>query len=334
MSRAEAIAAFQEQAARLAAEERKNPAAPAGVRGFCTCAGSGHRLSDETWAPQDRSEPPSIDVIYLHGVCESADTLPVRNLAAAVLHRGWRLRVPEHHGHGDSDGRPGLIHSFDVTVDDAAEYIGHCLSAENAAPSFALIGHSLGATVAAYLGGRLREQYGARFLGAVLLAPAVGADPAMLPPAPVIALLRVVSWMAPALRLPATPFEEPAGYCASDPPPGRNFRGHWPLGTSKVLLELTSERVPRDCLDGGLLRSAPAAFPAVVAIGRGDAMVPQETIEAFAAALTAAAAATSLVQPRVVEVGVGHQPLMGPGGSKAADSLIREVAGLASSAGH
>jgi len=333
MSRAEAIAAFQAQAARLAAEARKNPAAPAGIRGSCTCVESGHRLSDETWAPKDKSGPPSIDVIYFHGVCESADTLPVRNLAAAVLRRGWRLRVPEHHGHGDSDGRPGLIDSFDVTVNDAAEYVSHCIRAEDAAPRFALIGHSLGATVAAYLGGPLREQCGLRFLGAVLLAPAVGADPAMLPPAPVIALLRVVSWMAPALRLRATPFEEPAGYCASDPPPGRNFRGHWPLGTSAVLLELTSERVPRDCSEGGMLRSAAAAFPAVVAVGRGDAMVPQDTVEAFVAALTAAATAASLVKPRIVEVGVGHQPLMGPGGNAAADFLVREVAGFAASAG-
>merc|ERR1712039_1020378 len=117
----------------------------------------------------------------------------------------------------------------------------------DAAPRFVLVGHSMGATAVAYLGGRMRQQFGSRLLAGVMIAPAVGTHPAMIPPAPVVTLLRWVSNVCPSLSLPATPYEEPAGYCASDPPPGRNFQGHWPLKTASVLLDLTVKRVPLDC---------------------------------------------------------------------------------------
>lgn len=295
MSRAEAIAAFQAHAAQQASEARKNPAAPPGIRSSFRCKSSGRQLSDETWSPDAPSSPPAIDIIYLHGACESADSLPVRNLASVALKRGWRLRVPEHHGHGESDGTAGVVISFDDVVIDAADYIDGALKDEGAAKHFVLVGHSMGATAAAYLGGRLRQQHGSRFLGAVMIAPAVGADPDMLPNVFVLQALRVASWIVPSFSLSATPFEEPAGYCASDPPPGRSFRGHWPLRTARVLLDLTIRRVPEDCVQpDGFFRRATEAFPVVVATGRGDAMVPDEAVADFVDAFSAACAAAKV----------------------------------------
>jgi len=49
-----------------------------------------------------------------------------------------------------------------------------------------------------------------------------------------------------------TPTEDPSHY---DCPPGRttrNFAGPWPLGTSKLLLDVVSERIPSDVREGSL----------------------------------------------------------------------------------
>eukprot|EP00931_Biecheleriopsis_adriatica_P033488 TRINITY_DN19433_c0_g1_i3.p1 TRINITY_DN19433_c0_g1~~TRINITY_DN19433_c0_g1_i3.p1 ORF type:complete len:168 (+),score=38.89 TRINITY_DN19433_c0_g1_i3:226-729(+) len=163
-----------------------------------------------------------------------------------------------------------------------------------------------------------------------MIAPAVGADEDMIPNFFVVQALRLASTLLPSLSLPATPFEEPAGYCASDPPPGRNFRGHWPLRTAHVLLKLTMEKVPEDCtLPDGFFCSAAAAFPAVVAKGRGDAMVPDAAVEHFVEALSSACSTASVRMPRVLQIGSGHQPLMGQGGLAAAELVAKEIAELA-----
>ena len=232
-------------------------------------------LHYETWEP---ARAASATVYHCHGVCESNETVTVQRLARACVNRGLRLVAMELEGHGLSSGTRGLCGDFDRLVDAFAAFVAARVADTAASPrageAHAVSGHSLGATVALYASQTLRRN--ALFRGCVLLAPAVGVDARAVPPAPVVGLLKLASYVAPEATFGLTPREEPTHY-ASPPESERNFRGHWPLATSRMLLDVTSRRVTADLA----ARALKVDFPVYAIHGRKDRVVPLAAVAAF-----------------------------------------------------
>jgi alpha-beta hydrolase superfamily lysophospholipase len=99
-----------------------------------------------------------------HGARQTA-----RRLGAGFAARGHVFVALEQHGHGRSTGQRGLVVSFDLLVQHALQFVEHVVGAGRVI----VAGHSLGGAVAAFLGAPLRQQLGARFLGAILIAPSL-----------------------------------------------------------------------------------------------------------------------------------------------------------------
>jgi alpha-beta hydrolase superfamily lysophospholipase len=151
--------------------------------------------------------------------------------------------------------------------------------------TFALSGASLGGCLAAYASQEIGEimsttgtswKEGCAFAGAILISPAVGVNPAFLPPQPVVACLTVLAAVMPSVGF-MTPVEDPSHYnCPSWTT--RNFSGPWPLQTSKYLLDL-HRIVSKDLQMGTLhLRKLPEIL---VISGSKDPVVPMEAVTLF-----------------------------------------------------
>lgn len=244
-------------------------------------------------------------LLFVPGVCESAETWTVQNLARICASRQWRMAVLELEGHGLSGGAHGVIgRSWSRCVRQVTAFCRHALAIDVAQkragakaasiPSsrFVLAGASLGGALTAYASQSILqdETFPQRdlFAGTLLLCPAVGVDPAVVPPSYVVTALSALSWMMPAVGIEgATPTEDPSHY--SCPPwTQRNFEGAWPLATSKLLLDVTSKRVPGDVESGALnllLRKATTAkalkHAIVVITGGKDPVVPIQAVRAF-----------------------------------------------------
>lgn len=115
-------------------------------------------------------------VICLHGFLDHGLTFdPV----ARVLARHYRVIAPDHRGHGQSGrvGAGGYYHFPDYVLDLAR------LVDELEAPKVALVGHSMGASIACYFAGAWPEK-----TGALVLLDGIG--PGSVPPERGPALMR------------------------------------------------------------------------------------------------------------------------------------------------
>lgn len=217
-------------------------------------------------------------ILFIHGICESAETWAVQRLASACLENRWRLFVLELEGHGLSSGRRAVCGDFNRLCRHVIEFVRLISNKESGVP-FALCGTSVGGVLAAYVAdhfSRSTESHSSRFLGAATIAPAVGVDPHAVPPCLIVEALKVMAVVAPSAGI-LTPVEDPSEYaCPQDSK--RNFCGHWPLATSKMLLELTSKKVRADLAQGTLTLDIPAL---IVIAGEEDEMVPTEAMQDF-----------------------------------------------------
>jgi len=244
-------------------------------------------------------------LLFVPGVCESAETWTVQNLARICASRQWRMAVLELEGHGLSGGARGVIgRSWSRCVRQVTAFCKHALAVDVAqkqagatgAPiptsRFVLAGASLGGALAAYASQTILrdETFPQRdlFAGTLLLCPAVGVDPAVVPPPYVVTALSALSWMMPAVGIEgATPTGDPTHY--NCPPwTQRNFEGAWPLATSKLLLDVTSKRVPGDVESGALnllltkATTAKTLKHAIMVISGGkDSVVPIQAVRSF-----------------------------------------------------
>jgi len=235
---------------------------------------------------------------FIPGICESAETWTVQNLARICQSRKWRLAVLELEGHGLSSGPRGLLKSGklkDRYVPQVIKCCQHVLTViqgqkeqnndgDDAMTKFALSGASFGGVLAAYASQQIRNEYsssfGSRFVGTLLISPAVGVDPNVLPPPYIVRSLSLLSWIMPAVGF-MTPSEDPSHYnCPASTK--RNFKGHWPLGTSKFILDVTSEIVPHDVQGGALNLTSDSGLPTVVIIsGDKDPVIPIQVVRDF-----------------------------------------------------
>jgi len=112
------------------------------------------------------------------------------------------------------------------------------------------------------------------------VSPAVGIDPLALPPSWIVSTLSFASAILPSARPPFTPYEDSSQYdCPTNTT--RNYTGRWPLAISKFLLDLTSDIVPKDVMEGRLtLRSIPKV---ILMGGAKDVLIPIESIRTFEA---------------------------------------------------
>ena len=219
-------------------------------------------------------------LLFLHGVCESAETWTVQNLARAAQQSNWRLAVLELEGHGLSTGKRSVCGSFSRLVGHAEDFVHHLAASSPEATEvpFAICGASLGGVLAAYVSDRIASnlQYKGRFIGTVPIVPAVGVATEAVPPAPIVAALRVLAAVVPSSGF-LTPVEDPSHYaCPSNTQ--RNFQGSWPLSTSKMLLDVTSGGVEKDLNSGKLKLDIPSLL---VIAGENDEIIPMEAVESF-----------------------------------------------------
>ena len=118
-------------------------------------------------------------------------------LAATLARRGIACVALEHIGHGKSSGLRGYVPSFDALVGDVLAFAATVRARLPPRTPFFLYGESLGGAIAQHAA--LRAPSG--FSGLVLFAPMTELASRVEPPWPLVALGRVVAWLAPAAAL-------------------------------------------------------------------------------------------------------------------------------------
>ena len=228
-------------------------------------------------------------LLFTHGVCESAETLGVQAIVAAAKEHKVKVAVLELEGHGLSSGQRLVCGSFDRLLGHFLEFVKHSVpvlrgtassSSSSEAPFF-IAGNSLGGALSIYAAEEMSKNvfsYPSNFGGLATICPAVGVDKHAVPSPLIVKCLSLLSFVAPAAQLSLTPLEEPESYnCPADSE--RNFAGHWPLSTSKMLLDVTSSRIPYDRKNGDLPLQG---IKHVLVIGaEKDHVVPIDEITAY-----------------------------------------------------
>eukprot|EP00736_Rhodelphis_marinus_P005287 Rmarinus@m.21060 len=199
-------------------------------------------------------------VFFVHGLGDylaDAEECPIPghfdDRANSLLPHDFACFGVEHIGHGRSAGLPGYIEDFQHLVDDAlalmelvsSHYGGNCGHssgngvAEDCVPKF-VWGESLGGAVTTFMGHRRPDLVH----GFVLQAPMLAIDPSLVPPQPVVSLLRAVNWMVPWLA--AVPGDSSAltEKCYKDPKhrelayqDSRRYHGRQRLNTALQCME-------------------------------------------------------------------------------------------------
>lgn len=216
-----------------------------------TSARGTSRLFRQSWLPD---EPARAAILLVHGLGEHSGRY--ETLAAHCTARGFAVHAMDHYGHGRSEGLPGHVERFSVYL-DGLRALRNDVRAQGADVPLFLLGHSMGGLIAAaFLG---EDQ--ASFRGCVLSGPALRSDAE--PPALVLAIVRLISWIAPTAPLigldPAGVSRDPAVVAAyvNDP------LVHHGKATARLITELSSA-----------MRATLAAAPAIelpLLVMHGDA---------------------------------------------------------------
>ncbi|MDB5341298.1 MAG: ytpA 1, partial [Planctomycetaceae bacterium] len=123
----------------------------------------GLKLSVREYLPE--GAVPRRNLLFIHGACEHGGRYA--ELAEAATAAGWRLLIPDHRGHGLSEGIRVHVGRFDEYLDDVRL---HCRHFSLVPEHTAIIGHSMGGLVVARLLESNTELAGA----ACLLSPYLG----------------------------------------------------------------------------------------------------------------------------------------------------------------
>ncbi len=145
------------------------------------------------WTPDDGVS--AARAVISHGYAEHGGRY--RHVAERLTGAGLTVVVPDHRGHGRSEGRTVSVRRFDDYVADLHQVVLDVAIEQGDAPTV-LLGHSMGGLIAALYALRHPEE----LRGLVLSAPAVVASGIS---APAIAIGRLLARVAPevgALKLP------------------------------------------------------------------------------------------------------------------------------------
>ena len=154
-----------------------------------TRARGSSRLYQQTWHPDG---DPRAAILLIPGLGEYSGRY--EHVADYLTRRGFAVHALDHYGHGKSDGLAGYVERFSVYLDGVTALFEKVRSEHAHQPLF-LLGHSMGGLIAAAF--LLGQQ--AAFQACALSGPAIKSDQA--PPRVVIALIRVLSTLAPTLPL-------------------------------------------------------------------------------------------------------------------------------------
>jgi alpha-beta hydrolase superfamily lysophospholipase len=215
------------------------------------------------WLPGDGPTASRARVVVAHGYGEHGGRY--RHAGERLTAAGYEVVIPDHRGHGRSEGRPVSVISFDDYLDDLHRLTSLVAAERGPAQTF-LLGHSMGGLIAAAYALR----HPAELRGLVLSAPAV------LPghvSATTVAFGRLLARLAPNLGTVSLPVDQisrdPAVVAAyfADPLVHRH-RLRARLGTEML-------RVMREVATG-----LPALrLPVLVMQGTADRLVPPQAAE-------------------------------------------------------
>jgi Lysophospholipase len=230
-------------------------------------------------------------LLLIHGICASIETIGIQKFVSKARERSIRVAVLELEGHGFSSGTKGVCGDFDKMLGHVLQFVRIVVpkirSKDATSAPYFLGGGSFGGVLSIYAANEIStadgsstpvSSYPEGFSGVVPIAPAVGVHPSVVPSVPIVTFLSLLSKLAPSLQTPFTPLEDPTHYmCPSDSV--RNFSGHWPLSTSKMLLDVTSKKVPHDIVQGKLTLAQVSNL--FLISGEKDDVVPMEAVELF-----------------------------------------------------
>ncbi|CAI5500045.1 unnamed protein product [Closterium sp. Naga37s-1] len=155
----------------------------------------GVELFTKEWLPSDGRLRGV--VLFCHGYGETC-TYIFEDVAVMLAAAGYALVGVDYEGHGLSAGRHGYIRSFTRLADDVIEFANRL----RASPRFShlpffLYGESMGGAMAIQVSRRDPTPWN----GAVLVAPMCKMSQELIPPAPVIFVLKCLSYIFPTWKL-------------------------------------------------------------------------------------------------------------------------------------
>lgn len=153
-------------------------------------AQDGTEIFHQAWRLPD--EAPKAAMQIVHGLGEHSGRY--QNYVDYFVPKGYALYAADTRGHGRSSGPRGHTPSYDALLDDIATFLASA-RAEQIEHKIVLLGHSLGGNLA--LNYALRHPDG--LLAVIATGPWLQLPKA--PPAPLVALARVIARMTPSLAL-------------------------------------------------------------------------------------------------------------------------------------
>ncbi len=208
-------------------------------------------------------EAPRGVLIVVHDLAEHAGRY--RHLAERFAERGYAVYVPEYRGHGRSPGLQVHVDRFDEFVWDVAAARAQASAEHPALPLF-LAGHSQGGLIA--LRSALAQPAG--LAGLIVSSPLLGAHPSVQPGPALAAAARVLSVIAPRLRL-ANHVDHAA--LSRDPAVGAAYAAD-PLVSHRVSARWYTQLL--EAIADTHARAGALAVPALVMVSGADRIVDPE----------------------------------------------------------
>lgn len=232
-----------------------------------TRARGSSRLYRQSWTPDGNVRA---GILLVHGLGEHSSRYT--HVAKHLTDNGFAVHALDHYGHGKSDGLPGYVERFGVFLDGVTALL-HRVQDEHPDQPLFLIGHSMGGLIAASL---LLEQQDA-FRACVLSGPAMKSDQA--PPAIVIALIRLISVLAPTAPL----IQLDASGVSRDPDVVKAYMNDPLVHHGKLSARLLSEMSA--AMKSTLARAGEIRIPIIVMHGDADLLTaPSGSVELHAKA--------------------------------------------------
>jgi lysophospholipase len=212
----------------------------------------GRRIMFRSWLPDNRPDPVAV---IAHGYGEHGGRYG--HVAARLNEAGYAVYVPDHHGHGRSDGPRGKISLHDA-IEDLSRIID-LAAGRNPDCELFLLGHSMGGALALRYA-MVRQE---RLNGLVLISPLAQVDGLHT----VRRLGRILSRVAPNVPLkridPKLVSRDPA-VCRSYAQDPLVYHGSIPASVVGEFL-VHAETLPRDL--------ARVTIPTLLMYGTGDRLV-------------------------------------------------------------